>query len=121
MGQTAWEITLGSVMHDSDSGIGIDSGIILLLAGIEIGIKNFKKPWNRNRNRKFQKALESDFQSQPGIGIGIRLSKSVWNRNRNRNPAFRVILESESESRHCRNRASLTGIQCNDCENNALF
>ncbi len=41
-------------MHDSDSGIGINSGIISLLAGIGIGIRNFKKHWN------------------PGIGIGIK-------------------------------------------------
>ena len=29
-----------SVMHDSDSGIGTDSGMIPYLAGIGIGIKN---------------------------------------------------------------------------------
>ncbi len=42
-----------SVMHDSDSGIGIDSGIIPILTGIGIGIgiKQLEKSWNRNRNR----------------------------------------------------------------------
>ncbi len=55
-------------MHDSDSGIGIDFGIIPFLTGI--GIKHLENSWNRNPNQ-----------------------------------AFRVSLESES--RHCRNRASM--------------
>ncbi len=50
-------MTTKSVMHDSDSGIGTDSGMIPFLAGIGIGIgikktelsRNFC--WNRNRNR----------------------------------------------------------------------
>ena len=40
-----------AVMHDSDSGIGIDSGIIALLTGIGIGIKHLENSWNRNRNQ----------------------------------------------------------------------
>ncbi len=48
------------VMHDSDSGIGIDFGISPILAGIGIGtgIRDFKMYWNRNRNRN---------QDVPGI------------------------------------------------------
>ena len=44
-----------SVMHDSDSGIGIDSGIIALLTGIGIGIgiKHLEDSWNRIRNQRF--------------------------------------------------------------------
>ncbi len=40
------------VMHNSDSGIGIDSGISQFFAGIGIGtgIKKTKRYWNRNRN-----------------------------------------------------------------------
>ncbi len=64
------------VMHDSDSGIGIDSGITPIFTGIRIGIKNIKKLWNLNRNQEY------------------------------RNQAFRVSLESESEitgiMHHCR-------------------
>ena len=43
-----------TVMHDSDSGIGTDSGMIPFLAGIGIGIgiKKTELYWNRNRNRK---------------------------------------------------------------------
>ncbi len=56
-------------MHDSDSGIGIDSGIIALLTGIGIGIgiKHLDNSWNRNRNRNqtFGKLLESE--SEPEI------------------------------------------------------
>ncbi len=51
--------TYNLVMHDSDSGIGIDSGMIPLLTGIGIGIKHLEN---------------SGFQGKPGIGIGIRLS-----------------------------------------------
>ena len=53
-------------MHDSDSGIGIDSGIIPLWAGIGIGIgigiRNFKKHWNNNKFgiRLFGVSLESE-------------------------------------------------------------
>ncbi len=41
------------VMHDSNPGIGIDSGMIPFFVGIgiEIGIKNIKIEWNRNWNR----------------------------------------------------------------------
>ncbi len=57
-----------SVMHDSDSGIGIDSGISPIFAGIGtgIGITDFKRYWNRNRNR----------------------NQRMWSWNRNRNQEF---------------------------------
>ena len=55
--------------------------------------------------RDFGLGIGIGFQSQPGIEIGIRLSQSAWNRNWN--PAFRVSLESESESRHWWNCAWL--------------
>ncbi len=63
-----------SVMHDSDSGIGIDSGIITLLTGIGIGIKHLENSWNRNQAFKVSLESESElgFQSKPGIGIGIK-------------------------------------------------
>ncbi len=48
-------------MHDSDSRIGIDSGIIPLLAGIGIGIRNFKKDWNQ--------ASRVSLESESDIGI----------------------------------------------------
>ncbi len=113
---------LASVMHDSDSRIGIDSGITPIFAGIGIGIMHLS----------------------PGIGIrvseisdtGKRSNISSddfliywWNPNRNRNQRMLAgigirdfLLESESEilkilelelepeSRHARNRASLTSI-----------
>ena len=49
-------------MHNSDSGIGINSGMIPLLTGI--GIKHLQKlieAWNQNQNC-----------NKPGIGIGIK-------------------------------------------------
>ncbi len=52
------------VMHDSGSGIGIDSGISHISAGI--GINKVKLGWNRNRNQ------------------GLR----PWNRNRNQGFPF---------------------------------
>ena len=71
------------VMHDSDSGIGIDSGMTPFFAGIGIGIgiKKTKFCWNRNRNRN--------------------QAFYPWNRNRNQGfwltiigslPRFTVIL-----------------------------
>ncbi len=68
-----------AVMHDSDSGIRIDSGMIPLLTGIGIGIKRLENSWNRNRNQAFRVDLESesesDFQCRPGIGIRIGIMK----------------------------------------------
>ena len=52
-------------MHDSDSGIGIDSGITLFLAGIGIGIKKIKFCWNRNGISALLAGI--------GIRTGIRL------------------------------------------------
>ncbi len=69
----ALETWFNTVMHDSDSGIGIDSGISHISAGIGIGIGINKiklgwnrnrnrnqglRPWNRNRNQKFSKTFQ---------------------------------------------------------------
>ncbi len=53
---------LGSVMHDSDSGIGIDSGMIPFFAGIGIGIgtKNIKI----EESESVISALESESESR---------------------------------------------------------
>ena len=45
-------------MHDSDSGIGINSGMIPIFAEIGIGIKNIKIKWNWLES---ESELESDF------------------------------------------------------------
>ena len=63
-------------MHDSDSGIEIDSGISTIFAGIGTGIRirDFKRYWNRNRNR----------------------NQRIWSWNRNRNPGYLNLVTSLS-------------------------
>ena len=49
-------------MHDSDSGIGIDSGISPIFAGIGIGIRDFKTYWKLGlilKLRRFSVGLAS--------------------------------------------------------------
>ncbi len=79
-------------MHDSDSGIGIDSGISKFFAGIGIGtgIKKTQRYWNR-------------------IGIGMESVSFLLESESEPESDFWFILESESEpeSRCTRNRASL--------------
>ena len=55
------------VMHDSDSGIGTDSGMIPFFAGIGIGIgiKKTELYWNRNRNRNGIKEFLLESESEP--------------------------------------------------------
>ncbi len=59
-----------AVMHDSDSGIGIDSGITQVCTGI--GINKIKLCWNRNRNQGFLYFYFMSFLHIGGIGIGIK-------------------------------------------------
>ncbi len=82
-------------MHDSDSGIGIDSEISPIYAGIGIGIRDFKC---------------AGIGTGIGIidlspGIGVESENLAWNRNWTQE--FKKMPESESESRHTWNRASL--------------
>ncbi len=75
-----------AVMHDSDYGIGIDSGMIPLLTGNGIGIGISVEVCPNLYNQTFATfLLELESQSE--------------------SEAFRVSLESESRQR--RNRASL--------------
>ena len=80
-------------MHDSDSGIGTNSGMIPFLAGIGIEIKKTELYWNRNRNWNRNRSGIKDFllESEPESEI-LKMLES----------------ESEPESRHARNRASLS-------------
>ncbi len=66
MYQTCPSGLLVSVMLDSES----DSGVTLLLAGIEIGIKKIKLWWNRN-----QRMLRIGIRNliNAGIGIGMKM------------------------------------------------
>ena len=82
-------------MSDSDSDIGIDSGITLIFShfGIRIGIKSLRNVGiaieigikiARNRNHHL-KEIVTFTGIESGIGIGIM---NVWNRNWNRNQVF---------------------------------
>ncbi len=85
-------------MHDSNSIIGINSGISHISAGIGIGIginkiklgwnqnRNRNKglrPWNRNRNEGFQIPIKV-------LGLESEWNQwtSCWNRNRNQTSEF---------------------------------
>ena len=73
-------------MHDSDSGIRIDSGMIPFYAGIGIGIKNIKIEWNRNQqktgwNRSWNQTFEltwSRNRNHTWVGIVHHCYKQAW-------------------------------------------
>ena len=69
-------------MHDSNSGIGINSGMIPIFAGIGIGIgigiKNNQIKWNRNWNRN-------------------QTFELTWNWNRNQNHTWAGIVHHWSK------------------------
>ena len=79
------------VMHNSDSGIVTDSGMIPIFAGIRIGIgiKNIKIEWNRNWN--------GNQWFQPWY---IYQQKTGWNRNRSWNQTFKLTWNRNWNRNH---------------------